>query len=463
MPPRRPRLAFARWTPERRNQRQFRAADGRGAHDPGLLRAGQALVDNDLPTAEALLRPLPQAPADRRRRDPHDGRACGAHRPPRRRREPAAPRARAGARLHRRARQSGDRALPAEPRRRGARRARPDRAAKARPTSATPASRRPRSAGSAATRRRSRSTGKCSTPRPDEPKLWMSYGHVLKTVGEQDDSDRRLSPRHRARAGAGRSLVEPRQPQDRPLRRRRRRGDGGGARRARRSTDEDRFHLHFALGKALEDRGEAEAGFGHYAEGNACAARQLDYDPARDPRPCRPHRSRLFTPEFFAARAGQGCPAPDPIFILGMPRAGSTLVEQILASHPQVEGTMELPDIPAIARRLDGRRPQADASVYPECLAEPRRRRAARARRGISRARRGPAQDRPAVLHRQDAEQLGARRPDPPDPAEREDHRRAPASARLLLLQLQAAFRARPELQLRPRPTSAAITPTMCG
>ena len=64
----------------------------------------------------------------------------------------------------------------------------------------------------------------------------------------------------------------------------------------------------------------------------------------------------MFTPELFAARAGQGCPAPDPVFVVGMPRAGSTLIEQILASHSQVEGTMELHDITALAARVAGRK-----------------------------------------------------------------------------------------------------------
>ena len=77
----------------------------------------------------------------------------------------------------------------------------------------------------------------------------------------------------------------------------------------------------------------------------------------------------FFTADLFAARAGQGCAAPDPIFILGMPRAGSTLVEQILASHPEVEGTMELPDIPELAKRLGGRKARGEVSAYPECLA----------------------------------------------------------------------------------------------
>jgi len=127
--------------------------------------------------------------------------------------------------------------------------------------------------------------------------------------------------------------------------------------------------MHFALGKAHEDKGEAEAAFGHYAEGNRLRRAAIDYDPEEISGHVR-RSIALFTPDFFGSRAGQGCPAPDPIFILGMPRAGSTLIEQILASHPQVEGTMELPDIPALAKRLGGRTLKAEASAYPECLAD---------------------------------------------------------------------------------------------
>jgi len=79
---------------------------------------------------------------------------------------------------------------------------------------------------------------------------------------------------------------------------------------------------------------------------------------------------RFFTPAVFAARTGQGCAAPDPIFVLGMPRSGSTLVEQILASHSQVEGTRELPDIQALAHRLSRRHMRSDRSLYPETIAE---------------------------------------------------------------------------------------------
>ena len=64
---------------------------------------------------------------------------------------------------------------------------------------------------------------------------------------------------------------------------------------------------------------------------------------------------QLFTREFFAERAGLGCPAPDPIFVVGLPRSGSTLIEQILASHSQVEGTMELPDVAMLARVVGSR------------------------------------------------------------------------------------------------------------
>jgi hypothetical protein len=77
----------------------------------------------------------------------------------------------------------------------------------------------------------------------------------------------------------------------------------------------------------------------------------------------------LFTPEFFARRRGLGAPAPDPIFIVGLPRAGSTLVEQILASHSAVEGTMELPDVVSIVAQLGGRRKRNEESLYPDVLA----------------------------------------------------------------------------------------------
>ena len=129
----------------------------------------------------------------------------------------------------------------------------------------------------------------------------------------------------------------------------------------------DRVHLSFALGKALEDRGEYEDSFRHYEEGNALKRRQTRYDADRMSDELAQQR-RVCTPDLFAQHSDAGFAARDPIFILGLPRAGSTLLEQILASHSQVDGTMELPDILALAHRLRGRK--AGASRYPEILDE---------------------------------------------------------------------------------------------
>ena len=132
---------------------------------------------------------------------------------------------------------------------------------------------------------------------------------------------------------------------------------------------EDRFHFHFALGKAFEDAGDYESSFSHYAQGNALRREIIAYDPAENT--SHVQRSKIvLTRELFAARRGVGCQAADPIFIVGLPRAGSTLIEQILASHPLVEGTQELPDLAAIARELGGKKVRTEASRYPEILAD---------------------------------------------------------------------------------------------
>ncbi len=127
----------------------------------------------------------------------------------------------------------------------------------------------------------------------------------------------------------------------------------------------DRVHLSFALGKAHEDRKDYEASFGHYQRGNALKRAQTRYDADTMSAELAKQRE-VCTRELFARHEGAGHPAPDPIFILGLPRAGSTLLEQILASHSQVDGTLELPDILALAHRLRGRK--AGQSRYPEVL-----------------------------------------------------------------------------------------------
>ena len=131
----------------------------------------------------------------------------------------------------------------------------------------------------------------------------------------------------------------------------------------------DKVHLSFALGKAHEDRGDHEAAWTHYAAGNAQQRAQSLYRPEIIETNTR-EQIRICTPAFFEAREGWGDPAPDPIFILGLPRSGSTLIEQILASHPQVEGTQELPDIQRIVQELQGREPDYDNPLYPAALAD---------------------------------------------------------------------------------------------
>lgn len=206
--------------------------------------------------------------------------------------------------------------------------------------------------------------------RPDQPKIWMSFGHALKTVGEQDEA---IAAYRRGLAIdptlgeiwwslANLKTVEFAA------------GDLADMEQALRSpglADDDRLHLDFALGKALDDAGAHDRAFAHYASGNAIRRAQLDYDPEETSGQVDAMIARL-TPDFLAARAGQGCPAPDPIFILGMPRAGSTLIEQILACHSQVEGTMELPDIPRLAARVAtmwGRYPDGLDALAAEDLA----------------------------------------------------------------------------------------------
>jgi tetratricopeptide (TPR) repeat protein len=130
----------------------------------------------------------------------------------------------------------------------------------------------------------------------------------------------------------------------------------------------DRYHMCFALGKALEDRAEYADSFGYYARGNALKKIECRYRPEPLERTARAHQS-LCTAEFFSARGGQGCPSSAPIFIVGLPRSGSTLIEQILASHSQVEGTMELADIPRMVQDLQGREVLGGEQRYPGILA----------------------------------------------------------------------------------------------
>jgi tetratricopeptide (TPR) repeat protein len=130
-------------------------------------------------------------------------------------------------------------------------------------------------------------------------------------------------------------------------------------------SDEDRINIVFSLGKAYEDQGAYDRSFEQYAIGNA--ARRLGIQDDRDFLTSRvPEKKAVFSSGFFRSRSGIGCKAKDPIFIVGRPRSGSTLVEQILSSHSAIEGTAELPYLTDFAVRLLEQECRAYATEYPQ-------------------------------------------------------------------------------------------------
>lgn len=129
----------------------------------------------------------------------------------------------------------------------------------------------------------------------------------------------------------------------------------------------NRFHLCFALGKAHEDQGEYEAAFTYYERGNALKKQHARYSAERMEEEFEAQKD-ICARALIDAKAGFGADSAAPIFIVGLPRAGSTLVEQILASHSHVTGTMELANIPALTHRLGGRRTFSDERRYPGVL-----------------------------------------------------------------------------------------------
>ena len=181
---------------------------------------------------------------------------------------------------------------------------------------------------------------------PNQPKLWLSLGHSLRTAGRRDeavDAYRRsldLAP------GLGESWwslanLKTRRFEEAEVSAMERALTG--------AAGEDAFHLHYALGKALEDEGEWDGSFRHYAAGARLRRLALPYDAGETTVAVDRSLALLDSPLFDVA---DGAESRGPIFILGLPRSGSTLLEQILASHSQVEGTIELPDIGRIAREL---------------------------------------------------------------------------------------------------------------
>jgi predicted Zn-dependent protease len=203
-------------------------------------------------------------------------------------------------------------------------------------------------------------------PAAPDPHLWLA--HALKTVGRTPEAVEAYRAAAALRPDFGDaywSLAN--------LKTYRFADEELGRMRAREAAPttapEDRWHLCFALGKALEDRGEIAESWTWYERGNALKRVESRYRPeiletntAKQIEVC--------TRGFFQERAGWGASAPDPVFILGLPRSGSTLLEQILASHSKVEGTQELADIQRIVLELQGRDPDLDNPRYPAALAE---------------------------------------------------------------------------------------------
>jgi tetratricopeptide (TPR) repeat protein len=185
---------------------------------------------------------------------------------------------------------------------------------------------------------------------PGLARVWVSYGHALRTVGRQADSVnayRRSLDLEPTLGEAYWSLAnlkvvrfseEDRRAMQSAIDR-----DGLG--------EDDLANLHFALGKAFEDEGLFEESFAHYAKGNGVRHAMWPYDRVANRDYVR-RNVQILTRDFFSAREGVGDPAPDPIFIVGLPRSGSTLIEQILSCHSQIEGVSELPDLIAIATKL---------------------------------------------------------------------------------------------------------------
>jgi tetratricopeptide (TPR) repeat protein len=198
---------------------------------------------------------------------------------------------------------------------------------------------------------------------PNNPGINLTYGHALKTVGRQDDAITAYRRAYQSKPDCGdaywslANLKTYRFEESEILQMRDREASPMTAL-------DDRYHLCFALGKALEDMGDYRNSFEYYERGNRLKREELKYDPARLSNEMRLQREDVTT-DLFRKFEGAGCRDDAPIFIVGLPRAGSTLLEQILASHSQVEGTMELPNIFALAYQLDRNRKVGDEPEYP--------------------------------------------------------------------------------------------------
>jgi len=203
---------------------------------------------------------------------------------------------------------------------------------------------------------------------PNFAQPYLSRGHALKTVGRLEDAIDSYRSAYRVKPDFGdafwslANLKTYRFPDDEIERMLH-------ELEAERTSNVDRFHLCFALGAAYEARQEFARSFKFYEQGNLLKKRDVRYDPDNLDAALK-RQAEFCTAELFRSKAGMGGSYDDPIFIVGLPRAGSTLLEQILASHSLIDGTMELPNIIALAHRLNGRRFVSEEAKYPRILAE---------------------------------------------------------------------------------------------
>ncbi|MEJ0045837.1 MAG: sulfotransferase [Rhodospirillales bacterium] len=203
---------------------------------------------------------------------------------------------------------------------------------------------------------------------PRQPKIWLSYGHALRTAGRREDS---VAAYHRSIelapslgetywSLANLKTVPFTEAETQAMRDQLARQD---------LPVEDRMHFCYALGRALEQAGDYAESFAQYAEGARLRRGMIEY--SADETHQNVERAReTFTASFFAQHRNVGVPDPAPIFVIGLPRSGSTLIEQILSSHSEVEGTMELADIAQLAREIGRADGQEKTGRYPACLAE---------------------------------------------------------------------------------------------
>lgn len=203
---------------------------------------------------------------------------------------------------------------------------------------------------------------------PNDPATLTSRGHALKTYGRSDDAIASYQSALRAAPLYGDAWyalanLKTYRFTDAEL------SQMQAAQGAVELSFMSRVHIAFALGKAFEDREDYPKAFENYAQGNALKQKQTRYTTEQMQAEFEAQK-QFCTTRVMDAQTGKGCLAPDPIFILGLPRAGSTLIEQILASHSQVDGTLELPNILSLAHRLRGRNLVSDRNRYPRILGD---------------------------------------------------------------------------------------------